>query len=308
MKYFIPYTQILKNKIDVNEDKIVIAKKNDKEEYSFIPIYAFGNLKKNALDNFKTIEKNKNVEFMLEIDEKDKNKYNILNIKKFRRNSRNKYILIKNDLINLINFNELNNMSIDELNKGKIVIVKNDKKGLKIDTENNIINMKESINELRLNLKNNNIVNDIYFYTDDENLLLKYKDNITSLKEKDNDRYEVIKHKIFIIDSISIDRIRDIDYKSYNLLEQLCFNSIQVYYGSDYNDKYEVKLKKDNEYQKKGYLITKSNLNSIFYNSSLTSLFKYINVFVLVDGYYNKISIEEYLKDKNILKYIKKKS
>ena len=82
MKYFIPYTQILKNKIDVNEDKIVIAKKNDKEEYSFIPIYAFGNLKKNALDNFKTIEKNKNVEFMLEIDEKDKNKYNILNIKK----------------------------------------------------------------------------------------------------------------------------------------------------------------------------------------------------------------------------------
>ena len=308
MKYFIPYTQILKNKIDVNEDKIVIAKKNDKEEYSFIPIYAFGNLKKNALDNFKTIEKNKNVEFMLEIDEKDKNKYNILNIKKYRRNSRNKYILIKNDLINLINFNELNNMSIDELNKGKIVIVKNDKKGLKIDTENNIINMKESINELRLNLKNNNIVNDIYFYTDDENLLLKYKDNITSLKEKDNDRYEVIKHKIFIIDSISIDRIRDIDYKSYNLLEQLCFNSIQVYYGSDYNDKYEVKLKKNNEYQKKGYLITRSNLNSIFYNSSLTSLFKYINVFVLVDGYYNKISIEEYLKDKNILKYIKKKS
>ena len=308
MKYFIPYTQILKNKIDVNEDKIVIAKKNDKEEYSFIPIYAFGNLKKNALDNFKTIEKNKNVEFMLEIDEKDKNKYNILNIKKFRRNSRNRYILIKNDLINLINFNELNNMSIDELNKGKIVIVKNDKKGLKIDTENNIINMKESINELRLNLKNNNIVNDIYFYTDDENLLLKYKDNITSLKEKDNDRYEVIKHKIFIIDSISIDRIRDIDYKSYNLLEQLCFNSIQVYYGSDYNDKYEVKLKKNNEYQKKGYLITRSNLNSIFYNSSLTSLFKYINVFVLVDGYYTKISIEEYLKDKNILKYIKKKS
>ena len=308
MKYFIPYTQILKNKIDVNEDKIVIAKKNDKEEYSFIPIYAFGNLKKNALDNFKTIEKNKNVEFMLEIDEKDKNKYNILNIKKFRRNSRNKYILIKKDLINLINFNELNNMSIEELNRGKIVIVKNDKKGLKIDTENNIINMKESINELRLNLKNNNIVNDIYFYTDDENLLLKYKDNITSLKEKDNDRYEVIKHKIFIIDSISIDRIRDIDYKSYNLLEQLCFNSIQVYYGSDYNDKYEVKLKKDNEYQKKGYLINISNLNSIFYNSSLTSLFKYINVFVLVDGYYNKISIEEYLKDKNILKYIKKKS
>ena len=308
MKYFIPYTQILKNKIDVNEDKIVIAKKNDKEEYSFIPIYAFGNLKKNVLDNFKTIEKNKNVEFMLEIDEKDKNKYNILNIKKYRKNSRNKYILIKNDLINLINFNELNNMSIDELNKGKIVIVKNDKKGLKIDTENNIINMKESINELRLNLKNNNIVNDIYFYTDDEDLLLKYKDNITSLKEKDNDRYEVIKHKIFIIDSISIDRIRDIDYKSYNLLEQLCFNSIQVYYGSDYNDKYEVKLKKDNEYQKKGYLITRSNLNSIFYNSSLTSLFKYINVFVLVDGYYTKISIEEYLKDKNILKYIKKKS
>ncbi len=308
MKYFIPYTQILKNKIDVNEDKIVIAKKNDKEEYSFIPIYAFGNLKKNVLDNFKTIEKNKNVEFMLEIDEKDKNKYNILNTKKFRRNSRNKYILIKNDLINLINFNELNNMSIDELNKGKIVIVKNDKKGLKIDTENNIINMKESINELRLNLKNNNIVNDIYFYTDDEDLLLKYKDNITSLKEKDNDRYEVIKHKIFIIDSISIDRIRDIDYKSYNLLEQLCFNSIQVYYGSDYNDKYEVQLKKDNEYQKKGYLITRSNLNSIFYNSSLTSLFKYINVFVLVDGYYTKISIEEYLKDKNILKYIKKKS
>lgn len=308
MKYFIQYTQILKNKIDVNEDKIVIAKKNDKEEYSFIPIYAFGNLKKNVLDNFKTIEKNKNVEFMLEIDEKDKNKYNILNIKKYRKNSRNKYILIKNDLINLINFNELNNMSIDELNKGKIVIVKNDKKGLKIDTENNIINMKESINELRLNLKNNNIVNDIYFYTDDEDLLLKYKDNITSLKEKDNDRYEVIKHKIFIIDSISIDRIRDIDYKSYNLLEQLCFNSIQVYYGSDYNDKYEVKLKKDNEYQKKGYLITRSNLNSIFYNSSLTSLFKYINVFVLVDGYYTKISIEEYLKDKNILKYIKKKS
>ena len=308
MKYFIPYTQILKNKININEDKIVIAKKNDKEEYSFIPIYAFGNLKKNALDNFKTIEKNKNVEFMLEIDEKDKNKYNILNIKKFRRNSRNRYILIKNDLINLINFNELNNMSIDELNKGKIVIVKNDKKGLKIDTENNIINMKESINELRLNLKNNNIVNDIYFYTDDEDLLLKYKDNITSLKEKDNDRYEVIKHKIFIIDSISIDRIRDIDYKSYNLLEQLCFNSIQVYYGSDYNDKYEVQLKKDNEYQKKGYLITRSNLNSIFYNSSLTSLFKYINVFVLVDGYYTKISIEEYLKDKNILKYIKKKS
>ena len=96
----------------------------------------------------------------------------------------------------------------------------------------------------------------------------------------------------------------DWTYPTLNLLDMICYNSVPVsIIGED--DKFKLNIHDVNSYEKKGYIITQ-DINTILYDSAIGPLLKYINVYVLVNGSYKKVSFYDYLEDKDILKYIKK--
>ena len=312
IKYFISYKNLINDntinkKIDIHSPELKMLKKTKNGEYKEIPILYFVGYVENLLSFIDKIENRKpNISFMVELTSGESKKLNNLFIKKYEITKENNLKLIKdNKEIELLNFNVLMNLKPIEAEKCKIVILTKEKKDFTISSlDKTFIN--GNLLEKRKNLKKDNMINDLYFYTEDEELIEKYKEKTILLKKINEDKYQLLKHKIFIIDSISQDRISDLTSNTFRCLYELCNSSIQVFIKEE-DEEYEILSEKiDNS--KKGYLILLENFESLLYNYSIEPILKYINVYELENRKYIKKPIEEYMKENDILKYIKKPS
>ena len=203
-------------------------------------------------------------------------------------------------VIKLINYNCYKNMSLKDSEKGYLVLLEN-------SYRNNLCVRKfSSFNLERKNIIISGIGNDVYFYTEDEDLIEKFEEDVTELKEKELDSYEIIKNRIIIIDSISQDRINDLNDSSLRALFELCNSSIPVYSTLLEDDSYNLSLKGIDKSSKKGYMIVDFNIQTLMLDSLLIPLLRYINVYELENDSYKKTNIEDYMKERDILKYIKR--
>jgi len=130
------------------------------------------------------------------------------------------------------------------------------------------------------------------------------KEVITEIKKIKHSTYEITKNRLFILDSINTSNIIGFNANNYNCLDRLSLNSTPVFIENKPNG-YNISMK-ENNYNSKGYIINSIYLNNLLKNNAIEPLIKYINIYELEDGIYKKQSLEEYLKDKKILKYTKK--
>ena len=305
MKYFINYKDAINENLKVDKNKLFILKKNN-GKIKIYPLCILGDivdfllkLDPNRIDN--SIKGS----LALEIDEKELKDINPFIVHKYIKSDEKTYENIENRVINLINYNAVLKMSIKEMNEGKLLTVIRDNDNFIIDENENIINYNRSINETRRRIKEEDVINDIYLYTTNYDLLDKYSDDVTKIR-KTNKKYTILQHKFFAIDSIGVDRVVDLTNETYKMLNELCYHGIPIYYDLIDDINCNVYTKRDINNKQKAYLIMNSNINEIFYNKSILPIIKYINIFEYIDGFYKRISLEDYLKDKNILKYIKK--
>lgn len=307
MKYFINYKDLVNENVNIDKNKLFILKKNN-GKVKIYPISVLGDivdfllkLDPNRIDN--SIKGT----LALEIDEKELKDVNPFIVHKYIKIDEKNYEGIENRVINLINYDAIVKMSIKEMNEGKLLTVIRDNNNFIIDENENIINYNRSINETRRMIKEEDVINDIYLYTTNYDLLDKYSDDVTKIR-KTNKKYTILQHKFFAIDSIGVDRVSDLTNETYSLLNGLCYHGVPIYYDLIDDINCNVNTKRDINNKQKAYLIMNSNINEIFYNKSILPIIKYINIFEYIDGFYKRISLEDYLKDKNILKYIKKNS
>lgn len=305
MKYFINYKDLVNENVNVDKDKLFILKKNN-GKVKIYPLSVLGDM----VDLLLKLDPNKidnsiKGTLVLEIDEKELKDVNPFIVHKYIKLDEKTYEGIENRVINLINYDAIVKMSIKEMNEGKLLTVIRDNDNFIINEKENIINYGRSINDTRRRIKEDDIINDIYLYTTNYDLLDKYSDDVTKIR-KSNKRYTVLQHKFFAIDSIGVDRVSDLTSETYNLLNELCYHGIPIYYDMIDDINCNVQTKRDINNKQKAYLIMNSNINEVFYNKSILPIIKYINIFEYTDGTYKRVSLEDYLRDKNILKYIKK--
>ena len=311
MKYFISYEDLLENNKlnrDINFDskELHIIRKDKLNKIRIESLNKFSEFK----NSFDKLVQNNNYKkkriLLVELSEEEKDLFDPLLIKVYKKLEDGSFEKVFNNknIISLINFSAVINMKPSELESGNFValmpcVSNPNKMYISLDRENEL-----EIRKRRQVLNNLELGCDIYFHTTDETLLEKYKDFITKVKEKDFKTYELVEHKVFVIDSLSQDRMIDWTYSTLNLVDSLCYNSIPVNIIRD-DDRYKLNIHELDSKEQKGYIITRE-FDTILYNSAILPILKYINVFELVNGSYKKISIHEYLEEKNILKYIKK--
>ena len=297
IKYFINYTKYKKlfNKDNV-EDRAYIIRRYDDDNYK---TYSIDNFKDDRFDIMQ-IDKFTNMimieltsEELDKIEEKDIEKYEDINngyLKKF-------YYRYELNDIELINYSVFINMSIYESELGKLVkVTKNNDGSLYISDRIDEFTYRD-----RNKIQSTGLGCDIYFYTENEDLLNKYKDSKTTLKNIDINKYNLEEHKLFIIDSLSQDRVYDFTNETYKRFIELTSDSIKVSISED--NVIEI-LEGFSSVFKKGYIINNSNFSNMLYDPSMAPLLKYINIYELNNGHYKKISIKDYLGEKaNIINF-----
>lgn len=312
-KYFINYKDLINdNKLNLEispyNEKLKILKKDKYGRTSIEPILYFTNYIEN-IDFFVDMveKKRKNISFAFELTEEEAKKYNPLVIKEYEKHD-NVYYLKREESkdIVLLKYDVLSNLKVSDINNGHIVILKynKNKKYYEMKPTENVV-AKYSLKEIRQELKQDNVVNDIYFQTDDEELIEKNKEFKIDLIKKEQDKYELKEYYFIAIDSIRSETVNTFSRDEYRLLYNLCSNTIPYYISSDDNYLYEV-----NNIRKSGtakiYVMLDDALKIIISSKNIEVLLKYINVYSYKNGKYTKISVEDYLEYKNILKYIKK--
>lgn len=311
LRYFISYKTLIEDDklemdLDLFSPELVIVKKNKDGFYRVEPILYFNGYRRDLISYADKITQNKkDVSLMVELSEEDAKKINSLYLKKFETiDEENKNILrlLETKEIKLISYNCYKNMSIKDIEGGYLVLLKNSYRG-KLSIK--ILSDKFSIE--RNKIVSNGIGNDIYFYTDDEEVLEKYEDEITKLKSCELDLYDIAKQKLVVIDSIPQDRVNDLNDSSLRTLYEICNSSIPIFITENDN-MYNISLNKVDRSSKKGYMIVDFNIQNLMCDSLLLPLLKYINIYYLENNSYEKINIEDYMREKDILKYIKKPS
>lgn len=306
-RYFIKYEDYISNisrdNLDLSELSFSIKTKLKKDLYSIESIIFYKDIIKDTINYTK---RNKKSSLLIEIKEKDLNLYNPLSIRKFEHKKDNLYkkVTYKKDVLKLINYDAFIDMSVNEINRGNIVIAEpciNDNKYIYLNTNINSIFKKKNIQELRIELISKKIGCDIYFFTEDEYLLEKYDNDITEVKEIDCNKYIIIKQKLYIIDSIKNSDLIGFSGSNYLYLDLITQDSIPIYI-IEKNDKYIITLD-DINYGKKGYIITNPQLNKLLNNKEMIPLLKFINRYELDNETYKKYSIDIYGKESNTLKY-----
>lgn len=313
IRYFVSYknlTEDVKLEMDLNSPELVLIKKNKNGNFRVEPILYFNGYRQDLVFYAdKLTQSKKGIYLMVELNETEVKKINPLYLKVFETldDEENKNILKERNKeeIKLINYNCYRNMTVKELDLGFIVLVNsipnNDKVSIKV-VDNNF-----SFENIK-NILSTGLGNGIYFYTEDEELLEKYQDDITLLKEIDIDTYKITSHKIIVIDSISQDRVYDLNNSSLRSLYEICNSSIPINISENEDSTYDIYLHRGDKKNKKAYRIVNFDIQNLICDSLLVPLLKYIYVYELKDGHYIKIHIEDYMKDKDILKYIKKPS
>lgn len=318
IKYFINYKD-LKNNNTINKEitpeskELKIIKKYKDGNIKIIPLSYFKENAKLFLENIDELENNKKgICLMVELTKEETLLISPSLIKKYRAKNENVYEMIKSE-IKLINYSAFANMTLKEMNSGNIhklvTVISNGKNLFKITFNDKIINKSASITQKRVNLAERGIGSDIYFYTDDEEVLDKYKDNITILKETEEGLYKIENQQLLIIDSIPQNYVNDMSNETFRCLYELYNNSIPVYMKEN-DDKIvvDISIEESKDHQRKGYIFFGTNMNTLIYNKAIEPLLKYINIYHLKDDIYKITNIEEYMKKNNILKYIKKPS
>lgn len=297
LRYFVSYKEY-KNS---DNKALKLLKKNSDGSYKVHSLSNF-EYKDDIINNIDKLSTKKGILLMYELNKEEINDYYTLNIKKFEGN--NNITFIPNKL-NLLNYNFYSNLNDRDINESNMCL-------LEIDSIKDNLSIKivdeDSFFENRNKLMKKSIIGDLYFYSDDESLINKYENDMTVIKEKELDKYELSKHRVIAIDSIPQNIVYDFNSNCMRIFYNICNRSIPISINEIDYDKYELIIDKLDKNQKKAYLIKDFNLNHIIYDTSIVSLLKYINVFEYQNGYYKKINIEEYLKEKDILKYIKKPS
>lgn len=309
IKYFIKYDNFLKrSKLNRSLLSNLYFVRKKGQSYFVVPVTDCMEKKSIDLDSINNMLKNsKALSLVVELDQNEIEKYLSIDIIKFECICGNEYKKIKaKGLFSLINYRGLIDLSSSEINKGEIVFAVPCKKNKDyFSLKRDVLSLNKSIKEKRINLqKQGGLGNDIYFLTDDEELLDKFKDDIATMEIVDENMYKLLSHKLFVIDSIPVDDISYLKSDSYRVLSEIGINSTSV--GIDECDgKYNLDSVNVENHPKKGYII--NNDHNIMYRSGMEQLIKYINVYELIDGkYYKKIPFDEYKKE--VMKYIKKPS
>ena len=311
IRYFISYKTLIEDDklemdLDLFSPELVIIKKNKDGNYRVEPILYFNGYRKDLISYADKITQNKkDVSLMVELSEDDAKKINSLYLKKFETfDGENKSLLRlldkDNKEIKFISYNCYKNMSIKDIENGCLVLLENSHRG---NLSIKILKNKFSIDRKKIICSG--IGNDIYFYTDDEEVLSKYEDEITELKMSELDLYNITKQKLVVIDSIPQDRLNDLNDSSLRALYEICNSSIPIFI-TEKDNMYNISLSKVDRSSKKGYMIVDFNIQNLMCDSLLFPLLKYINIYILENGSYEKINIEDYMKERDILKYIKK--
>ena len=311
LRYFISYKTLIEDDklemdLDLFSPELVIIKKNKDGNYRVEPILYFNGYRRDLVSYADKITQNKkDVSLMVELSEEDAKKINFLYLKKFETmddENKNHLKLLEDKEIKLISYNCYKNMSNKDIEDGYLVLLEKsfrDKLSIRILSDEFSIDRKKLICS--------GIGSDIYFYTEDEEVLEKYADEITAIKSCELDLYELTKQKVVVIDSISQDRVNDLNDSSLRALYELCNSSIPIYI-TEKDNFYNITFNKVDRCSKKGYMIVDFNIQNIMCDSLLLPLLKYINIYILENDSYEKINIEDYMKEKDILKYIKKPS
>jgi len=312
IRYFISYKNYIKvgeieEDFNIYNEKLKLFKKNKQGDYRVEPIIYFNGYINDIKSFANILEKNKKgISLMVELNEKEITKFNPLYIKKFNSVEENTNIIKKDSIDNeltLINYNTYINMNLKESSLGLLVCVTKDNKSDKF-----FINIKDNMEFItRKFVISDSIQNDIYFYTDDLEIIEKYKNDTTVLKETDMGLYQIVKHKFLAIDSIPQTTVSDFNGACIRYLYKFCNQSIPIYKNILNNENYEFTTKIDKK-KKKLYLLYNLDLKNIIYNPTILPLLKYINIYELDSIGYKKINVEEYMKRENILKYIKRPS
>jgi len=315
VRYFINCEDLLENNIinkniNIYSPNLYIKKKYKKVLVKFekLPNYIDSNF--NILNLVRKLNYNKKGILMIELSKEEATKFDKLLIKKYEiieNNICKKIEENENEIIKLINFRDLINLTDEELEKGTIISLMpcfSNKKYMYVSADRSRLTKEYSIIDRRNLLLRENIGCDIYFHTEDEELLERHENNITEIKKIKHSTYEITKNRLFILDSINTSNIIGFNANNYNCLDRLSLNSTPVFIENKPNG-YNISMK-ENNYNSKGYIINSIYLNNLLKNNAIEPLIKYINIYELEDGIYKKQSLEEYLKDKKILKYTKK--
>lgn len=312
IRYFIEYNELIKdNKLNFEispyNERIKIIKEQNNKTYLIEPLLVFKDYIENMDSFIKMMEsKRKNIKFVFEIKEEEINLFNPLLINSYTLFNGNIYA--KNDYsdtITLLDYNSIVSMKVSDINNGNIVIVKYDEKKDSYDiklTEN--VYSKYSISEQRRQLKDENIASDIYFYTKDKELLDKFDKEKVVFKKKNSKEYQLDTFTFIAIDGLKMNVINTFNSNTYNLLYEICSNTIP-YYISIRDNVCEIKNRRKDNY-KKIYVIMGNIFKMLITGRDIEPIIKYINVYEYNNGKYNIIPIVEYMKEKNILKYVKK--
>lgn len=315
VRYFISYEDLLENNmvnktVTLYSSSLFIKKKYKKGLVKFEHIHYYRDNNNSILNYVRKLNYNKKGLLMVELTKEEAEMFDELFVKKYEEIEENicKKIYDKDkENIKLINFRDLINFNEEELGKGTIVSLMpciSNKNYMYISADRSKLSREYNIIERRNMLLRESIGSDIYFHTNDEEMLERYKNNLTELKEVDFSTYEIVKNKLFILDSINNSDIIGFNSNNYYCLDVLSLNSTPVYI-ENIIDGFKLSTKEDN-YNSKGYIINSMHLNNLLRNNSIEPLIKYINIYELDKGVYKKQNLEEYLKEKKILKYIRK--
>lgn len=310
-KYFIKYNDLKKdNKLNFElspyNDKLKIIKRYKDNTIFVEPILYFLDYIENIDIFVNTIEsRKKNISFVFELTEEEMKKYDskLIEIYDVIDNGHYKKVEEEKELT-LLKYNILKKLKVSEINNGNLVLLKYNNGNINIENLNDTF-FKYSLKEFRYNLKKDNILNDIYFSTNNKKIIEENSDLIIKLEKNKKEGYRLINHSFVAIDSIRSETVNTFNSDTFRILYSLCNNSVPYYISSIDNYNYSISnIKEDGS--AKIYVILDDILKTSIFNKNVEELLKYINVYELSDGKYIKKSIEDYLENKDILKYIKK--
>ena len=315
IRYFINYEELLENNflnevIDIANPRLNIIKKTKKGLYKFEPLLYVREKSNDLLNYARRINYNKKGILMVELTQEESKLFDDLFIKKYILSNNTEYKKIFDNLdntIHLINYSALINMNMSEINKGSIVAMMpcvSNKDYMYISGDRSVL-LNESISKRRNELKKMNIGCDIYLHTENEEMLDKFKDHVTEVKEIDFHTYKLTKHRFYVIDSLMNNDVIGFNGSNYNCLDILLLNSLPVFISKN-EDSYKFSLKEKYDYINKGYIIDDINLYKMIKSSSIDPLIKFINVYEIEDDKYIKTSLNEYIKKEDAKSLIKR--
>lgn len=320
VKYFISYEDLLENnsinkELNILSPELFIIKKVKKGEYKFQPLLYFTSIESNLARYVISLNYNKKGILMVELSKEEVEKINPIFIKKFEQVKDGVYkkVFMDEDMRekSLISYNCLVSMNAQEMDLGEVVAVmrcKSDFEKLYVSADRSALVLPNTTKERRDYLKQEEIGCDLYFHTDNEELLDKYKEDVTLLKEVEPNKYELLKHKVFVIDSIPQNRVYDFSNATRRCFYELCNKKSTPVNIIREDDNYTLTIHDVDRREKKGYIINNPNFKNILCDRAIEPLLNYINVYEFDKGIYKKISLIDYISKTSTIILNKKPS